>query len=46
MEMNQMSLNRGMDTENVVHLHNGILLSDLLHEIHRPMGGTRKYHPE
>jgi hypothetical protein len=23
----QMSLNRGMDTENVVHLHNGILLS-------------------
>jgi hypothetical protein len=23
----QMSLNRGMDTENVVHLHNGVLLS-------------------
>jgi hypothetical protein len=23
----QMSLNRGTDTENVVHLHNGILLS-------------------
>jgi hypothetical protein len=23
----QMSLNRGMDTENVVHLHNGALLS-------------------
>jgi hypothetical protein len=23
----QMSINRGMDTENVVHLHNGILLS-------------------
>ena len=23
----QMPLNRGMDTENVVHLHNGVLLS-------------------
>jgi hypothetical protein len=23
----QMSLNRGMDTENVVHVHNGVLLS-------------------
>jgi len=27
LERAQMSLNRGMDTENVVHLHNGILLS-------------------
>jgi hypothetical protein len=27
LERNQMSLNRGMDTENVVHLHNGVLLS-------------------
>ena len=27
LERTQMSLNRGMDTENVVHLHNGILLS-------------------
>jgi hypothetical protein len=26
-EKTQMSLNRGMDTENMVHLHNGILLS-------------------
>ena len=26
-ERTQMSLNRGMDTENVVHLHNGVLLS-------------------
>ena len=26
-ETTQMFLNRGMDTENVVHLHNGILLS-------------------
>ena len=24
---NQMPLNRGMDTENVVHLHNGVVLS-------------------
>jgi hypothetical protein len=27
LERTQMSLNRGMDTENVVHLHNGIVLS-------------------
>ena len=27
LERIQMSLNRGMDTENVVHLHNGVLLS-------------------
>jgi hypothetical protein len=26
LERTQMSLNRGMDSENVVHLHNGILL--------------------
>jgi hypothetical protein len=29
LERTQMPLNRGMDTENVVHLHNGILLSYL-----------------
>jgi len=32
-----------MDTENVVHLHNGILLScqkQCLYEIHRQMNGT------
>jgi len=37
-----------MDTENVVHLHNGILLSyqkQWLYEIHRQMDGTGKYHP-
>jgi hypothetical protein len=28
-ERTQMPLNRGMDTENVVHLHNGVLLSYL-----------------
>jgi hypothetical protein len=27
LELTQMSLNRGMNTENVVHLHNGLLLS-------------------
>jgi hypothetical protein len=27
LERTQMPLNRGMDTENVVHLHNGVLLS-------------------
>jgi hypothetical protein len=27
LERIQMSLNRGMDTENVVHIHNGVLLS-------------------
>jgi hypothetical protein len=27
LERTQMSLNRGMDTENVVHLYNGVLLS-------------------
>jgi len=27
LERTQMPFNRGMDTENVVHLHNGILLS-------------------
>ena len=28
LERAQMSLNRGMDTENVVRLHNGVLLSN------------------
>jgi hypothetical protein len=27
LETTQMCLNRGVDTENVVHLHNGVLLS-------------------
>ena len=49
LERTQMSLNRGMDTENVVHLHNGVLLSYLkqrIHEILRQMDGTRKYYCE
>ena len=32
LERTQMSLKRGMDTENVVHLHNGVLLSYLNNE--------------
>jgi hypothetical protein len=27
LEITQMSLNRGMDTENVMYLHNGVLLN-------------------
>jgi len=49
LERIQMPFNRGMDTENVVHLHNEILLSyqkQWLHEIHRQMDWTRKHHPE
>ena len=44
-----MSLNREIDIENVVQLHNGILLSyekQWIHEIHRQIDGTRKYHLE
>jgi hypothetical protein len=49
LERTQMSFNRGMDTENVVHLHNGVLVSyckQWIHEILRQMDRTRKYHPE
>jgi hypothetical protein len=45
----QMSLNRGMDTENVVHLHNGMLRNyykQRIHEILRKMGGSGGYHPD
>jgi hypothetical protein len=44
-----MSLNTGMDTENVVHLHNGVLHSYLkqrIYEILRQMDGFGRYHPE
>jgi len=40
LERTQMPFNRGMDTENVLHLHNGVLLSyqkQWLHEMHRQM---------
>ena len=48
-ERTQMSLNGGMDTENVVYLHNGVLHSNQkqwIHEILRQMVGTGKYHPK
>ena len=44
-----MSLIQGMDTENVVHLQNGMLSSYQElghHEFCRQMDGPRKYHPE
>jgi hypothetical protein len=44
-----MSHNRKMDTENVVHSHNGILLLYKWHghlEFCRQMDGTEKYHRE
>jgi hypothetical protein len=49
MERAQMSLNRGMDTENVVHLHSGVLVSYLkqcIYEILRQMDASGGYHPE
>ena len=42
LEITQMSLNRGMDTENVIHLHNGVLIRNSKHriyEIPRQMDG-------
>jgi hypothetical protein len=39
----QMPFNRGIDTENVVHLHNGVLLPAIKNdEILRQMDGIRK----
>ena len=49
LERTQMSLNRGMDTENVVHLHNGVLLSyykQWIYEILGQMDVSGGYHPE
>ena len=49
LETTWMSLNGGMDTEYVVHLHRGVLLSyykQRIHEIFRQMDLSRKYHPE
>jgi len=49
LERTQMPFNRGMDSKTVVYLHNGVLLSyqkQWLHEIHRQIDWTRKYHPE
>ena len=43
-----MSVNQRMDKANVLHLHNGVLLSykknQWHHEICEQMDGTRKYH--
>jgi hypothetical protein len=42
-----MSLNKGMDTENVVHLHNGVLLTywkQWIYEILRQMDGPGGYY--
>ena len=49
LERIQMSLNRGMNIENVVHLHNRVqhrYEKQQIHEILRQMGEIRKYHPE
>ena len=48
-ERTQMSFNRRMDTENVVNLHNGVLLSyqkELIYEIPRQMVGPGGHHSE
>jgi hypothetical protein len=48
LERTQMSLNRGMNTENVVNLHSGVLLNyykELIYEIPRQMDGPGGYHP-
>jgi hypothetical protein len=44
-----MSLTRGMDTENVIYLYNGVLLSywkQWIYEILRQMDGPVGPHPE
>jgi hypothetical protein len=49
LERTQISLNRGMDKENVVHLHNGVLLrysKQRIYEILRQMAVSGGYHPE
>ena len=33
LETTQISLHKGMDTENVVHLHNGVLLSTIKNNV-------------
>jgi hypothetical protein len=49
LETTQTSLHKRINTENVVHLHSGILFNyekQGHHEFSRKMDGTRKYHPE
>jgi len=46
MKRSQMPFNRGMETESVVHLHNGLLQiyqKQWLHEIHRQRERTKTY---
>jgi len=38
MERSQMFFNKGVDTENVVHLHNGVLLSNKSHDVMKFIG--------
>ena len=48
LERTQMSLNRKMDTENVIHLHNGVILSNLKQWIYEILGQidvSGGYHP-
>ena len=47
MEITYMSIDRGVDQENVVHIHNGILLSHQKEQntsIFSNMDGPRNYH--
>ena len=49
LEIIHMTFNRRMDTENVIHFHNGILFSYSKwehHEFCRKLDGIRKYNPE
>jgi hypothetical protein len=49
LERTQVSLNRGLNTENVVHLHNGVLCSyqkQWIYKILRQMYGSGRYHPK
>jgi hypothetical protein len=49
LERTQILLNKGVDTKNVVHLHNGALISYLkqwIYEILRQMDVSGGYHPE
>jgi hypothetical protein len=48
-EITQMTHDRRIDTENVVHLHNEITFiyfEQGHHDFYRQLDGTRKHHPE
>jgi hypothetical protein len=46
LETTQISYIRGIDRENVVHLHNGTIKNKGIMSFTGKMDGTRKYHPE